>query len=360
MNQTTETEPTTETPPPPPPPAPDESAPPADEGEHPNAPPPPPPPATPEQKEAAAKAEAANKAERAIIPLEPQTFDDFYRWSRWAASTQFVPKEVRNRPNDVMYMVMMGRQWGLSVMASLQLYVITTKGVPKVCLPASILAGLIMKSPLCEYLELIDIAPTHATWATKRRGGRREILRSFTYEAAERMGLVTKGSDEGAAARNQWARMPDVMCQWRALSAIARAVYPDLMSGLYTVEEIADEVAIEGGEMVVQPLTERVMRAKDGTAPAPPGLAESTDDTPEAMAAAFRAATAAPPIPSPPLEPIRLGVADRARAQAAAVREAQSTERPVETTPPVANNGKTCEDCGLPFKGSGKKCPACK
>ena len=332
MNQTNQTEPPTMSDAPPP----TEEAP---AGDHPHAPPPPPPPPTAEQTAAAAAHEAKEAAARAIIPLEPKTFDDFYRWSRWASQTQFVPKEVRGRPNDVMYMVMMGHRWGLDIMASLQLHVIEGK----VCLPAVFVLGMIQKSPLCEYLALVESTATSATWATKRRGGRREIQLDFTIEEAAQMGLLTKGRDQAAAARNQWNRQPRTMLRWRALSAIARMVFADLIGGLYTTEEMVDVIEMRGGQVVVEPVTKaEIDNAKDVTMVDRPALAADTVGAPPEMIAAMTT-----PVTPAQLEPVRL-VTDRARLKAEQVRTA------------AAKTIKVCVDCGGPFEGPGDKCAACK
>jgi hypothetical protein len=95
------------------------------------------------------------------------------------------------------------------------------------------------------------------------------------------------------------------------------------------------------------------MKAKDGNATLALGEAPAEDE----MSAVFRAATAQ--APAPILEPIRLGLAARVAAKAAATREPEpvTREEPTREDPPASS--KKCEECGTPIK-SGKRCAQCK
>lgn len=112
----------------------------------------------------------------------------------------------------------------------------------KLVLHAHMIIGLVMRAPLCEYFELVESTEESATYATKRRGGSgRETKLTFSVAQAERLGLVR--------ARSNWQVRPGAMCRKQAGVELARAVYPDITSGLYSIEEMGGGTEIIDGEI---------------------------------------------------------------------------------------------------------------
>lgn len=80
--------------------------------------------------------------------------------------------------------------------------------------------------------------------ATRSDNGQ-TLTRSFSVEQAKRAGLwVTQqqvsGSDGWKYKSSAWWKFPARMLQYRALGFIARDLFPDIMSGIYTTEEAVD------------------------------------------------------------------------------------------------------------------------
>lgn len=66
---------------------------------------------------------------------------------------------------------------------------------------------------------------------------------TFTLDDARRLGLAEK---------DNYRKQPAVMLQWRNVAAAARAVFPDVISGLYLPEEMGAEVVVDDeGNMTV-------------------------------------------------------------------------------------------------------------
>lgn len=57
----------------------------------------------------------------------------------------------------------------------------------------------------------------------------------FSVEDAKRQGIY----------RNQWEKMPKVMCMWRCVSQLGRFLFSDVLKGVYVQGEIADAVAFD-------------------------------------------------------------------------------------------------------------------
>lgn len=71
---------------------------------------------------------------------------------------------------------------------------------------------------------------------------------SFKKEDAEKAGLLTKDT---------WKKYPDAMFRARAISAMARALFPDALMGVsYTAEELGCEIDIdENGNEIIKDVT---------------------------------------------------------------------------------------------------------
>lgn len=132
-------------------------------------------------------------------------------------------------PQAVLSTVMLGRELGLPAMASLRaVHVIEGKH----SLSAATMVALVLKSGFAEYFEAIEFDEKHAVVVTKRKGGRHEQRYEYTVEHAKTAGLVKEKSG--------WVKNPREMCLARAQSSLARLVYPDVVGGLYTPEELRD------------------------------------------------------------------------------------------------------------------------
>lgn len=125
--------------------------------------------------------------------------------------------------------IVMGRELGLSAIASLRgIHVI--EGRPS--LSAGLMVALVLRSGLAEYFEPVTISDTVATFVTKRKGARREVTLTHSIEMAEQAGLVKPNSN--------WLKVPTDMLVARCQARLARLVYPDLLAGLYSAEEVEE------------------------------------------------------------------------------------------------------------------------
>lgn len=132
-------------------------------------------------------------------------------------------------PQAVLSTIMLGRELGLPAMASLRgVHVIEGRHA----LAASTMVALIIKSGLAEYFEPVEFSATKAIWVTKRKGARGEVRMEHTIEMAVVAGLVKDKSN--------WIKVPIDMLNARCQSRLARMVYPDVVGGLYTPDELVE------------------------------------------------------------------------------------------------------------------------
>jgi len=98
----------------------------------------------------------------------------------------------------------------------------------KPTLTADAMRAVCLASQVCEYFEVRAKSDDGCTVATKRRGATAERVVTWTMADAKRAGL----------GGGNWAKYPRAMLQARATAELAREVYPDLLLGIYTPDEL--------------------------------------------------------------------------------------------------------------------------
>lgn len=129
-------------------------------------------------------------------------------------------------PEAVLSTVLSGRELGLSAMASLRAFHIV-EGKPTMA--ADALRALVLKSGKAKSFRCTERTAQAATFSTQRQDEEPMTLR-YTIEEAQAAGLVKNGSG--------WTKNPADMLVARASSKLARLVYPDVVAGLYSPEEL--------------------------------------------------------------------------------------------------------------------------
>ena len=192
------------------------------------------------------------------LAFEPADWNDAMRMGEQIVRSGLAPSGV-DTPQKAFAIIVQGRELGLSVMQSLRgIHVV--EGRPAIS--AALMVALVMESGKAEFFELLESSATKATYETKRRGSRNPTRLSWSIQDAERAGLT---------GRANWRKHPADMLRARCSSALVRAVYPDVIFGLYSPDEIssgavaeAPEAAPVGPTMTVQQVIE-----VDVTDPAP-------------------------------------------------------------------------------------------
>ena len=144
-------------------------------------------------------------------------------------------------PQAVLSTIMVGRELGVPAMSSLR----TIHNIEgKHSLSAALMVAIVLKSGLADYFDPIEFDETKAVFETKRRGARNPVKLTHTIEMGRQAWPKTKSDWEQAFDKSGWGRNPTDMVVARAQSRLARMVYPDLLAGLYTPEELA-EIALQ-------------------------------------------------------------------------------------------------------------------
>jgi len=165
------------------------------------------------------------------LALEPPDLPGAWKLATYLHASRLFGQFVN--PEAVMAIILRGRSLGMDATTALSnFHVIEGKST----MHASLIVGLVLTSGKCEYFDLVETSDQQAVWCTKRIG-RPELKFSYTIKEADTAGLLRVSS---SGKKSNWQSRPKTMLRWRAATELARAVYPDITTGLYTPDEISD------------------------------------------------------------------------------------------------------------------------
>ena len=113
------------------------------------------------------------------------------------------------------------------------------KGKPS--LNADAMSGVVRRSGLCRYMVITSWDDTHCTYECARTDEPEAIKHVFTF-------TMQMAKAQGLTRNRNWQQMPMQMLRARALTMMLRAVYPDAVSGMYSPDEIADNMSMNDDE----------------------------------------------------------------------------------------------------------------
>jgi hypothetical protein len=176
--------------------------------------------------------------------LALQTFDDAFRFSKMVASSEFAPKDFRNKPESCLLAIQHGSEVGLSPMQSLQ-SIAVINGRPTIWGDAAL--ALVQSSPVCEYVREYTEGEGDSLAAVceaKRKGYPAPTISRFSMADAKRAGLAGKAGP--------WTQYPARMLALRARGFALRNAFADALRGLITAEEAQDYPTSEPAQTPTQ------------------------------------------------------------------------------------------------------------
>jgi hypothetical protein len=163
------------------------------------------------------------------LAIIPRTLDECTTLAERLAKSELLPKALRNKVPDVLMTIMAGQEMGLKPMVSIRsIHII--EGQPR--LSADGMVAIIHGSGKCVYFDRVEESDKSVTYETLRVDAKEPRRCTWTMEMAKTAALHLK---------DNWRAHPRAMLAARAKSELARDVYPDVLAGCYTMDEIPDE-----------------------------------------------------------------------------------------------------------------------
>ena len=156
----------------------------------------------------------------ATLAFEPRDIADAVRLAQILVASRLLPRSIAT-PEAAFAVICTGRELGLTAMQSLRsIHII--EGKPT--MSADLMVALVKRSAACRYFRLVESTAERAVYETARRDDPEPTRLAFTMAEAR---------DAGVAGKDNWRKFPAAMLRARAASALVRAVYPDVLLGVY-------------------------------------------------------------------------------------------------------------------------------
>jgi hypothetical protein len=163
---------------------------------------------------------------RALVPFIPKSIAEGVDYAKMLSRSIAIPEALRGKPEDVFAIMAKGLEMDIPPMQALSMFHVI-KG--KVVTEASGMVAQCVRYPkTCLYFRLAESTEHQATFATHRKGHPEPVTLTYTIEDAQRAGLASK---------DNWKAHTKAMLRARCAAQLARAVYPDLVGGIYAKEE---------------------------------------------------------------------------------------------------------------------------
>lgn len=211
------------------------------------------------------------------------------------AGTDFVPKAMRDNPAAVAAAILHGREVGFAPMTALaQTHVIDGR----VSISAEAMRALVLQHG--HQIRIGDMSSSAVTIAGRRAGDDQWASVTWTVEDARRADLTGK---------TNWKKYPRQMLLARATTELLRAVFPDVIHGLMSTEELDELVAAPAGpQMAIEgttaPKTTTVSRKRAASRQKTAGGDEGGSPTDPTPPPAQGEGESAPPLENPSPAPL--------------------------------------------------------
>lgn len=173
--------------------------------------------------------------------FEPNSIDEAYRLAKILVASRLLP-DGANTPEAAFAIIATGRELGMTAMQSLRsIYVI--KGKPT--LSADLVCALVKsRRDVCAFFQLVESTPERAVYKTQRIGEPEPTSMTYTFDDAKRAQVT---------GNPNWTKHPAAMLRARCITALARAVFPDLVLGIYDPDELEAVAVPEDRRVYVEP-----------------------------------------------------------------------------------------------------------
>lgn len=192
---------------------------------------------------------------RTIFDLSKDEIERIKLMAKVYAVSGFNSGKSKLGEGDFFLIMMKGLELGINPMAAVDTINII-HGKPT--LDAKGMLALVKSSGLLENIH-IDSTPEYCNVTIKRFGNDEQVV-SFTIEDARTFKTsewVNKQKTTiSLADKHNWKSQPEIMLKWRAITKAIREVFPDILSGLYTHEEIAPDLTATSQDGSMQYLSE--------------------------------------------------------------------------------------------------------
>lgn len=194
--------------------------------------------------------------------LVPQSMNEALHLAQTLARADVIPSNLRGKPSSIVALILRGMELGFPPLSALSaMYIVNGR----VVLAAEAMVAVVRRSPVCAYFRCVESTMDRATYETLRKGYPEPTRMGFTVEEARVAGLLGK---------DNWRLYRPAMLRARAVSALCKSEYSDVLLGVYGPDEIPNDVQVEQASFYAAGVFDaeysRVERSEGGGGEDPP------------------------------------------------------------------------------------------
>lgn len=171
------------------------------------------------------------------LTIAPKNLSEVVDLAERLSKATLIPKALIGKPADTMLIMMTGQELGMSPASSLRL-LFAVDG--KVGMFADTMVALALSSGKAKYFRRVEESDAAVTYETLRIGDSEPRRCTWTRAMVLAAGLNTKENHR---------LFPRQMLASRAKSELARDVYPDVLGGFHTPDELTGAAPLSSVEM---------------------------------------------------------------------------------------------------------------
>ncbi len=160
---------------------------------------------------------------------EPKNLQEARLLAKSYAESKLVPGIVSE--SAALLIMATGHEVGIPATAALR-SISVINGRPALSAQLKI-ALCVQRKDLCKFFRVLESTDTSATYQAWRHGDEEPMKVTFTIQDAKNAGLVKPDSN--------WVKYPRRMLRWRAGSELADMLFPEVMLGLPSAEDLIDD-----------------------------------------------------------------------------------------------------------------------
>lgn len=182
--------------------------------------------------------------QRVVVELSPEQkkFNAAMNMARTLARSQIVPSAFRDKPDDVFAAIQMGAELGFQPMQSLNaISMIQGNATLKGQTMLSLVRAKVPRS-IIKITKEGDVISCYAARSEEDAKNGLGYTAEWSKEKAVKAKFAVKWDKDlkKFVLKDNWENQPETMSRWRAVSEALRVIFPDILMGLYTPEEIED------------------------------------------------------------------------------------------------------------------------
>jgi hypothetical protein len=178
-------------------------------------------------------------------------WDDLLGRAEYLSKSELIPSALRGKPSSVAIVLQIGCELGISPMQALN-GISVIQGKPGVD-PQLAIALIRQRIPGAVIKFKGDETRAEVTMARSKDSLDEGYTAVWTMEKAKKMQLASK---------DNYIKQPGTMLRWRATMEAARMVFPDILKGMYSGEEL-DGIVDDDSNDKAKSIQERIAAAKE-------------------------------------------------------------------------------------------------